>query len=501
MSQTPLLELKHVSKSFGDVRAVRDVSLTVRAGQVNVLLGENGAGKSTLIKMIAGVHRPDSGQILIDGREVRIRDTRAAERLGIATIHQELNLVPTMDVAENLSLGRTPKRWGMVDRRRLRSTARAALDRIGLDVDLDRRVNSLGIARQQLVEIAKALSLDARVLVLDEPTAALTRRETEALFRVVRELKAEGVGMVFISHHLDEVVEIGDRVTVLRDGWFVDEVPATTPESELVRLMVGRDIADQFPRRAAEAQDTVLEVRGLTRAGAFEDVSFTIRAGEVVGLAGLVGAGRTEVVRAIAGADPYDSGEVLVRGRPVPKHDVARAVAAGVGHVPEDRKAQGLVLGAPIAENLGYATLRSSGRFGLVNRAGQRRGATRVAEQLRIRMAGLDQPVRSLSGGNQQKVVFGRWALAGSDVLLLDEPTRGVDVGAKVEIYELVNQITRGGGAVLLVSSELLEVIGMSDRVLVMAYGRLVGELPAADATQDAVMSLAVKEVESSRVH
>ena len=495
-----LLTLEGVSKSFGGVKAVRDVSLDVRPGEVHVLLGENGAGKSTLIKMIAGVHQPDAGRIVVDGNEVRIPDTKASEALGIATIHQELNLVPGLSVAENLTLGRTPSKMGLVDRKAVRAYAREAIARVGLDVDVDRPVGTLGVARQQLVEIAKALALNARLLILDEPTAALTRSETNLLFDVMRELRRDGVAMVFISHHLDEIEEIGDRITVLRDGSAVETVSAGVGEPELVRLMVGREIDDLYPRRRPEVGETVLEIDGLTQAGMFEDISITVRAGEVVGLAGLMGAGRTEVLRAIAGADSYESGTIALRGKTLPKRNVAAAVGAGVGLVPEDRKTSGLVLGASVQENLGYATLRSSGKGGMADLRGQRRRADEVAKTLRIRMASLDQRVGGLSGGNQQKVVFGRWFMAGSDVLLLDEPTRGVDVGAKVEIYELVNTITENGGAVLLASSDLPEVISMSDRVLVMAHGRIVGELSAEEATQDAVMSLAVKEVESSRV-
>jgi ribose transport system ATP-binding protein len=492
----PLLTLENVSKSFGPVRVIDDVTVHVRPGRVQVLLGENGAGKSTLIKMMSGVYQPDAGRVLVDGEAVHLPNTHAAEKLGIATIHQELNLVASLSVAENVMMGRFPTRFGLVDRRELKKRARAALDLIGLDVDVDQKVGELGIARQQLVEIAKALSIDARILILDEPTAALTRHETEILFRVVEQLRARGVGMLFISHHLDEIAEIGDTVAVLRDGAFVAEVPASTGEDELVRLMVGRDIAHQYPRTPGSESDSpvVLEVRGLT-GSVFRDVSFEVRAGEVLGIAGLVGAGRTEVVRAIAGVDKYDSGSVTVRGKRLKKGDVAGAIAAGVGHVPEDRKAQGLVLGASVNDNLGYATLASSAKAGLVDFAGQRAKADEVASTLRIRMRDIDQEIGSLSGGNQQKAVFGRWIIAGSTVLLLDEPTRGVDVGAKVEIYELVNRITDAGGAVVMVSSELPEVMGMSDRILVMRDGVVAGEVAAADATQDTLMTLAARDV------
>jgi ribose transport system ATP-binding protein len=497
MNGQPILTLEKISKSFGPVQVIDEVTVSVHPGKVQVLLGENGAGKSTLIKMMAGVYQPDGGRILLDGKPVKFRDTNASEEAGIATIHQELNLVPTMSVAENIMMGRFPKRFGMVDRQALRKQARAALDLIGLDIDLDQPVGELGIARQQLVEIAKALSLDARMLILDEPTAALTRREIAALFSVVHDLRERGVGMVFISHHLDEIAEVGDSVSVLRDGKFVAEVPADTAEPELVRLMVGRDISQQFPRRRefAGPAEPLLEVQDLSIKGLVNNMSFSVHAGEVVGLAGLVGAGRTEVVRAVAGVDPYDSGSVTIRGRKIPRHNIGAGIKAGLGHVPEDRKVQGLVLDASVNENIGYATLASTAKAGLVNFKGQRDKAQEVAGKLRIRMSGLDQTVRSLSGGNQQKAVFGRWIAAGAKVLLLDEPTRGVDVGAKVEIYELINSVTAAGGAVLMVSSELPEVLGMSDRILVMSGGHLSGELAAEDATQDKVMTLAVRDV------
>jgi ribose transport system ATP-binding protein len=465
-------------------------------GRVRVLLGENGAGKTTLIKMMSGIYHPDSGSVVIDDTPVELPTVKAAEARGIATIHQELNLVPQMSVAENIMLGRTPSRGGLVNWGLMRAQARAALERIGLDVSPDRLVGSLSTAHQQLVEIARALSMDARVLILDEPTAALTRKESGQLFEVMDDLKTKGVAMVFISHHLDEIPRVGDDVSVLRDGTLVGEVPARTSERELVTMMVGRDIDDQFPRHRGEVGEVLLSVTGLSRERAFQDVGFDLHAGEVLGLAGLVGAGRTEVLRAIAGADKYDSGTVRVRGKELPKGKISRAIVDGIGHVPEERKSQRLVLDASVNENLGYATMKSTSHAGLVDRSGQRRRAQNVAEKLRVRMASLDQPVRNLSGGNQQKVVIGRWILADSSILLLDELTRGVDVGAKVEIYQLINAVTDAGGAVLMVSSELPEVIGMSDRILVMSHGRAMGILDAKTATEDAVMELAVASVD-----
>ncbi len=494
-ASTPVLSLENVTKRFGPVTVIDDVSVSVYPGKVQVLLGENGAGKSTLIKMMAGIYQPDGGRIVIDGKEVKLPDTKASEAHGIATIHQELNLAPNLTVAENVMLGRTPQRFGLVNKSEMNRLAQEALDRIGLDIPLNAPVRRLGVAKQQLIEIAKALSLNARMLILDEPTASLTGREIRQLFDVVEDLRQKDVAMVFISHHLDEIATIGDSVTVLRDGQFVKEVPADTSEEELVQLMVGRSIDAQYPRRAPEFGEPVLTVEGLTRDGAFADIGFTVCAGEVLGIAGLVGAGRTEVVRAVAGADDYDTGKVTVHGKDVRKNDVATAIKAGIGLVPEDRKSEGLVLGADVNENLGYATLYSSANVGLADLKGQRKRAGDVASTLRIRMAGLSQKIKNLSGGNQQKAVFGRWMLANSEVLLLDEPTRGVDVGAKVEIYELVNEITARGGAVVMVSSDLPEVLGMSDRVLVMSRGRVAGVIPAAEATQDAVMTLAVRDV------
>ncbi|MGW6011042.1 sugar ABC transporter ATP-binding protein [Streptomyces sp. NPDC055210] len=500
MSSSPdeLLRIEGIRKTFPGVVALDSVDFDLRRGEVHVLLGENGAGKSTLIKMLSGAYRPDAGKIVVDGEKVRIHGAQDAARLGIATIYQEFNLVPDLTVAENIFLGRQPRRLGMIDRKRMEADAAVLLERVGVTVSPRARVRELGIARLQMVEIAKALSLDARVLIMDEPTAVLTSGEVEKLFRIVRKLREDGVGIVFITHHLEEIAALGDRVTVIRDGRSVGQVPASTPEDDLVRMMVGRSIELQYPRERPDSGDesdtgpALLTVDGLTRNGVFHDVTFEVRAGEVVGIAGLVGAGRTEVVRAVFGADPYDKGSVAVAGSPLPRHDVNAAMTAGIGLVPEDRKGQGLLLDASVEENLGLVTLRAATRGGLVDLKSQRTAAARIAEQLGVRMAGLGQHVRTLSGGNQQKVVIGKWLLADTKVLILDEPTRGIDVGAKVEIYQLVNALTAAGHAVLMISSDLPEVLGMSDRVLVMAQGRIAGELSADEATQDSVMALAV---------
>ncbi|WP_328513856.1 sugar ABC transporter ATP-binding protein [Streptomyces mirabilis] len=512
-NQDELLRIEGIRKTFPGVVALDSVDFDLRRGEVHVLLGENGAGKSTLIKMLSGAYQPDSGRVLVDGEEVRVHGAQDSERLGIATIYQEFNLVPDLTVAENIFLGRQPRRYGLIDRKRMEAEAAELLERVGVSVSPRARVRELGIARLQMVEIAKALSLNARVLIMDEPTAVLTSEEVEKLFSIVRRLREDGVGIVFITHHLEEIAALGDRVTVIRDGKSVGQVPASTTEDELVRLMVGRSIEQQYPRVRAAGDDgsgtTLLTVEGLTRDGVFHDVSFEVRAGEVVGIAGLVGAGRTEVVRAVFGADPYDKGTVKVAGSALRRHDVNAAMAAGIGLIPEDRKGQGLLLDASVEENLGLVTMRAATHGGLVDLKGQRAAAARIAEQLGVRMAGLGQHVRTLSGGNQQKVVIGKWLLAETKVLILDEPTRGIDVGAKVEIYQLVNELTAAGAAVLMISSDLPEVLGMSDRVLVMAQGRIAGELSADEATQDSVMALAVSTpttnsvtaVEGSRGH
>jgi ribose transport system ATP-binding protein len=495
---SPLLEMRGITKRFPGVTALDGVDFELERGEVHVVLGENGAGKSTLIKMLSGAYRPDEGEILLDGESVEIPSATAAQALSISTIYQEFNLVPQLTVAENIFLGRQPHRLGLVDRRKMREVARKLLERIKVRVDPDALVSSLGVAQRQMVEIAKALSLDARILIMDEPTASLSGREAERLFEIVRGLKGEGVGVIFISHHLEEVTEIGDRVSVLRDGKMVGRVPADTDNSELVRMMVGRSIEDQFPRRRPEVGEVLLEVENLSREGILEDVSFRVRAGEVVGIAGIVGAGRTELARAIFGADPPDSGEVRVRGERMRPGDPREAKRRGIGFVTEDRQGQGIVPPLSVAENLGLASLERYTRGGLVNRREQRSGAEKMIEDLNIRTPGLDQEVRYLSGGNQQKVVIGRWLLAHSRVMIMDEPTRGIDVGARVEIYELINELTQNGAGILMISSDLPEVLGMSDRILVMSGGRITGELPTEEATQEKVMALATQASEAA---
>ena len=493
-----LLEMRSITKRFPGVVALDGVDFELERGEVHVLLGENGAGKSTLVKMLAGAYRPDEGEILLDGEAASISSATDAQKLGISTIYQEFNLVPQFTVAENIFLGRQPRRFGFVDRRKMREEARKLLDRMKVLVDPDALVSNLGVAQRQMVEIAKALSLNARILIIDEPTASLSGQEVERLFEIVRGLKEEEVAMIFISHHLEEVSEIGDRVTVLRDGKVVDRVPASTKHSELVRMMVGRSVEAQFPRRRPEVGEVLLEVKNLSREGVLEDVSFSLRAGEVVGVAGIVGAGRTELARAIFGADPGDAGEVWVEGRRMERGDPREAKRRGMGFVTEDRQGQGIVPPLSVAENLGLASLKRNTHVGLVNRREQRKQARKMIEDLNIRTPGPEQEIRFLSGGNQQKTVIGKWLLADSKVLIMDEPTRGIDVGARVEIYELMNELTENGAGILMISSDLPEVLGMSDRILVMSGGRITGELSVEEANGENVMALATQGSETA---
>ncbi len=489
-----LLEMCDIVKSYPGVQALRGVSLDVRAGEVHALVGENGAGKSTLMKILAGAERKDGGTIRMDGREVDLRDPLEASRLGITMIYQEFNLVPQLSVAENIFLGREPVRGllRLVDWRRLHRDARDVLARLGLELDVKRRVAELSIAQQQMVEIAKALSRDSRLIVMDEPSATLTDRELEVLFRLIAALKQGGVAIVYISHRLEEIDRIGDRVTVLRDG---DKIGTARvgeiSRSEIIRMMVGRPLSQEFPPRQAAPGDVALEVSGLRREGSLRDVSFHVRHGEVLGIAGLVGAGRTEVARAVFGADPVDGGEVRLHGRLLSIRSPGDAIAVGIGLVTEDRKGQGLVLGRPVRENVSLASLKLLSRLFFVKRREEARCAETFVRDLKIRTPSIEAAVSNLSGGNQQKVVLSRWLLTQSKVLFFDEPTRGIDVGAKLEIYQIINDLASRGVAIVMISSELPEILGMSDRILVMRKGAVAGVLDRAEATPERIMRLA----------
>ena len=495
MSATPdaILELRDASKSYGAVRALRDANLSVSPDEVRALIGENGAGKSTLVKLLGGVVRRDAGAMLVDGQAVDFHSPHAARDAGIAVIYQEPTLFPDLSVAENVVMGFHPLRGlKRIDRGAMHGQVKALLDRLGVRLDPERPVRGLSIADQQIVEIAKALSLDARVLIMDEPTAALSGPEVERLFSVVRTLREQGAGVLFISHRLDEVFAISDTVTIMRDGAVVHDAPTAgmTPD-EMVRRMVGRDLNALFPKQDAAVGDTLLKVERLTREGVFFDVSFEVRAGEIVALAGLVVAGRSEVARAIFGIDRADAGHVEVAGRRLPTGRPLAAMRAGLGFVPEDRRQQGLVMDLSIARNTSLTRLRALARSGLIRSSAENSLAEEWAARLQLKYHRLQDSVGTLSGGNQQKVVLGKWLATGPKVLIVDEPTRGIDVGTKAEVHRLMSELAGEGIAVLMISSELPEVLGMADRVLVMHEGRLTGELSRAEADEESVIRLA----------
>jgi ribose transport system ATP-binding protein len=463
---------------------------------VHVLLGENGAGKSTLMKILSGAYQKDGGRVLLDGREVEIRSPRHARALGVSIIYQELNLIPHLSAAENIFLGREPASLpGLVDRRAMREEARRILTGLGAEFDPRRPVKELSVAGRQMVEIAKAVSLDARILIMDEPTSALTEREIRELFARIRRLKAEGAAIIYISHRLEELFEIGDRVTVLRDGRRVatrDIRDVAKPE--LIRLMVNRELTQQFPKVSAPRGREVLRVEQLTRHGALEDISFSLFEGEVLGIAGLLGSGRTELARVLFGLDRADSGGIHLKGKPQRITSPRRAINLGLGFLTEDRKTQGLVLPLSVQENICLPSIERFSRLGVMRPDEETRAAGQYIRDLRIKAAGPRHKVVYLSGGNQQKVVLGKWLCARGDILIFDEPTRGIDVGSKAEIYQLMNQLTAAGVAVIMISSELPEILGMSDRILVMHRGRISGEFAAAEATQEKILHCALGE-------
>ena len=490
-----LLRMTGITKRFPGVVALDEVQLEVRAGEVLVLLGENGAGKSTLMKILGGAYHADAGKIELKGREVKINSPRDALDLGIAVIYQEFNLVSQLSVMENVFMGREPRipgRPGMIDWERMRRETSAILKELDLPIDPRRQVGKLGVAQQQMVEIARSVSANADIVVMDEPTSALTNHEIEQLFRVVGQLRARGAGVIYISHRLEEVPIVGDRVSVLRDGRYVDTVPASAPIPDFIRLMVGRDLTKQYPKEQVEPGAEVLRVEHLERKEILHDASFSVRAGEILGIAGLVGAGRTELVRAIFGADPIDSGHIFIDGTEVSVHNPIDAIRAGIGLLPEDRKTQGLVLLLSIAENISMASPGDVSRRGFLDLGKVVARARGFVESLRIRTPSVHRPARSLSGGTQQKVVLAKWLASRSRVLIFDEPTRGIDVGAKVEVYQLMTTLVQQGVAVVMVSSELPEVLGMSDRVLVMRGGRIVADVTGDEMNQERILAAAM---------
>jgi len=489
----PLLEVVSVSKSFPGVKALQEVSLSLAQGEVLAVIGENGAGKSTLMKILAGVQQPDSGELRIDGTPVQIPSVRAAADLGIALIHQELNLSDNLTVGANIFLGREPRRFGLIDQAQINRDSQRLLDEVGLDCSPNTIVSSLTIGFQQMVEIAKALSIKARVLIMDEPTSSLSQRETERLFQVVKALRARGVGVVYISHRLGEVKELADRVVVLRDGRNAGELPRLQIDHEhMVRLMVGRDLSQFYPRNTHPPGKVLLEVKNLrTTTYPAQSVTFSVREREIVGIAGLVGAGRTELLQTLFGVDPALDGTVTLDGATLQNHGPIDAINAGLALVPEDRKQQGLILEMSVRENASLASLRRDQTAGFLNVSAESELCSNAITQLRIKTPGPEQIVQFLSGGNQQKIVLGKWLAMNPKLLLLDEPTRGIDVGAKQEIYRLMEDLAGAGMAIVFVSSELEEVMGMSDRVLVMHEGRISGELPRGQLSEESIMRLA----------
>lgn len=491
--RAPLLQMMGISKTFPGVRALDSVDFELYAGEIHALVGENGAGKSTLIKILSGALPADEGRMILRGSEVAFRNPREAIDKGIATINQELMLVPQLSVAENVLLGRLPhKRLGLVDREAMRSYARQALSMLGLELDPDTPVGALSVAEQQATEIAKALSRQAEIIIMDEPTSALAGREIDNLLNYIERLRSQGKAVILITHKLDEAFRAADRITVLRDGHHIGTVLTTdTAPDKVVNMMVGRSVESVFIKEESEIGEPILEVRNLTRRGKFNDISFTLRRGEVLGFSGLVGAGRTDVVRAIFGADPIDAGEIRIAGKRVESLTLAKRIEAGLGLVPEDRKRHGLALGMTVGDNLTLAVLNRLAKWGWRRQAQERKVAAGLVSDLSIKTPSLSTEVITLSGGNQQKVVVGKWLATRPHILVLDEPTRGIDIGAKAEMHALIQRLAHRGVAILLVSSELVEVMSVSDRILVMHEGQITGEFSYGKATEEQIMACA----------
>jgi ribose transport system ATP-binding protein len=493
-----LLKMEGIDKSFPGVHALDKAQFELRAGEVHTLVGENGAGKSTLMKILAGIYARDGGTILYQGKEVEIPNPRAAQHLGISMIHQELNLMPHLTLAQNVFVGREPRGVlpFMLDEKKINAQTQVLFDAMRLRLDPRSKAADLTVAKQQMVEIAKAVSFNSQILIMDEPTAALTESEIEELFRLIHQFRERGVGIVYISHRLEELKQISDRITVMRDGRYVDTVDAATVSIDrIISMMVGRTIyesAPEVPERPNE--EIVLEARGLNRGAAIRDVNFKLKKGEILGFAGLMGAGRTEVARAIFGADTLDSGEIYIKGRKVDIKSPRDAVHSGIGYLSEDRKRYGLAVGLDVEANIALASFNQfTNPVGMVKVGETRKTAENYVSRLAIKTPSIQQRVRNLSGGNQQKVVIGKWLTADTDVLIFDEPTRGIDVGAKSEIYRLLNDLAAQGKSIIMISSELPEILRMSHRIVVMCEGRITGELTAAEATQEGIMRLATQ--------
>ncbi len=491
-----ILKMKNINKSFSGVQALKNAALELRAGEVLALMGENGAGKSTLMKILTGIHKRDSGEVEVFGQKVDFDNIKESQEMGIAIIHQELNMMKDLTVAQNIFIGREPKKLGIfIDDGKMERDSRKLLDYVGVKISPKERLGDLTVGKQQMVEIAKAISLNSKLLVLDEPTAALTSVEVDELFRIMNELKAKGIGMIYISHRMDEIKRISDRVTVMRDGEYVGTVNTNeTTNEEIVKMMVGREILGNTKEQSTcpEGSPVVLEVENLCVGDSVRNVSFSLRKGEILGFSGLMGAGRTEVARAVFGADKITDGTIRVRGKPVEIDTPSDAVSNGICYIPEDRKRYGLLLDKSVTENSVLASLPHYNKFGFIDDRSARLDAEKMNKKLRTKTPTMKQILRNLSGGNQQKVVVAKWLLKDADIFIFDEPTRGIDIGAKSEMYELIEELTRSGKSVIMISSELAEIQRCSDRVIVMCEGRITAELPIEQASQENIMKYAM---------
>lgn len=487
------IEMKGIDKSFGTNQVLKNAGFVLKDGEVHALMGENGAGKSTLMKILTGVYTRDAGTVLVDGKEVMYKNPQEAEKAGIVFIYQELNVLFDLTVEENLFMGKEITRgFGVCDKKAMRKKAQDIMDRMGVHIPVTAQMSDLSVGQQQMVEICKALMVDAKVLIMDEPTAALTQSETEILFEVIKSLRKKGVSIVYISHRMEEIFELCDRITVLRDGTYIDtRYIKDIDMDDIVQMMIGRTIGERFPKREAEIGKEVLRVEGLTSGKLFRDVNFTVKAGEVLGVSGLMGAGRTEIMQAIFGNIPIESGRIFIEGKEVKIRNPRQAIAAGIGFITEDRKTEGLLLEKSIAENIEIANLKKVSKKSVLSRVKQKEIVKRGIDEFRIKCFGPDHECSNLSGGNQQKVVLAKWIYTDPKILILDEPTRGVDIGAKKEIYNVINDMAAKGVAVIMVSSELPEVLGMSDRIMVVHEGRVTGIVDAAEADQAKIMTLA----------
>ncbi|NSL51429.1 sugar ABC transporter ATP-binding protein [Calidifontibacillus erzurumensis] len=489
----PLVEMRNISKAFSGNRVLENVDFEVLPGEIHALMGENGAGKSTLIKILTGIYERDAGTVHVKGKEVHFSNPKEAEKAGIAVIHQELNIIPQLTVSENMFLGKElTNGFGVLKTKEMKEKTTEYMNRLGISIDPDAEAGKLSVGQQQMIEIARAVAANTEVLIMDEPTAALTDREIETLFKVINSLKSQGVGIVYISHRMEEIFEICDRISILRDGQFIGTKKIKeTNFDEVVQMMVGRELGERYPDRSVNPSDERLKVEGLTSKGVFENISFSLRKGEILGVAGLMGAGRTEIMEALFGYRPKQQGKVFIDGEEVQIHNPYDAIKAGIGFVTEDRKDEGLVLGLSVRENLSLPNLKIISTNGLISAKKEHEFVQDMINKFRVKTSSQEQAVKSLSGGNQQKIVIGKWLGIRPKILILDEPTRGVDVGAKKEIYQIMNELTEQGVAIIMVSSELPEILGMSDRIMVIHEGKITAIFDRREATQEKIMQAA----------